>query len=125
MIGSLGTTKSQLYRSVAEQQTTHLKQLKNFIHAAGTKLDWLPRNLFHSRKTYLSDESRPIIDDESRPDDIGASVDGSGDERDLEKRRKVVEVGRRGARMDEATLWGKSTVRGVSSCPRGSDCHSS
>ena len=107
MIGSLGTTKSQLCRSVAEQQPTHLKQLKNFIHAAGTKLDWLPRNLLHSRKTYLSDESRPIVDDESRADDIGASVDGSGDERDLEKRRKLVEVGRRGPRMDEATLWEK------------------
>ena len=81
--------------------------------------------MLRSRKTHLSDESRPIVDDESRADDIGASVDGSGDERDLEKRRKLVEVGRRGARMDEATLWGKSTVRGVSSCPRGSDCHSS
>ena len=75
--------------------------------AKGTKLEWLPRNMFRSRKTHLSDESRPIVDDESRADDIGASVDGSGDERDLEERRKLVEVGRGGPRMDEATLWGK------------------
>ena len=45
-------------------------------------------------KSHLSNEGRPIVDHESSADDVRASVDGSGNERNLEKRRELVEVGR-------------------------------
>jgi hypothetical protein len=53
---------------------------------------------------YLSDKSGPIVDNESGADDVRASVHSSGDERHLEQRGQLVEVCRRGSRMNEAAL---------------------
>lgn len=55
-------------------------------------------------------KGRPIIDDQTGPQDIGATIDRPGHERNLQERWQFLNVIEGGPRMDHATLIGEFTV---------------
>jgi len=57
-----------------------------------------------------SAEGGPIVDDESSSDDLTSSVDGSGDDWNLEEGRKLILLLNGGSWMDQSSLIGEVTV---------------